>query len=104
MKMRTFKEFLHEDLAKDPKFAAEYIRVVAEDGDPKLLATAIGDVIKAGGGIRKLARETGLNRPNLQNALSGKGNPSLAQIAMVLDQLGLALAVTPKAKRRKPAA
>lgn len=103
-KMRTFKEYLHEDLARDPKFAAEYIRVVAEDGDPKLLATAIGDVIKASGGIRKFSRETGLNRPNLQNNLSGKGNPSLAQIAMVLDQRGLALTVTPKPKRKKSAA
>jgi probable addiction module antidote protein len=100
MKTRPFDDLVQEMLSGDPKFAAEYIRVTAEDGDPALLATAIGNVIKARGGIRKLARETGLNRPNLQKVLTGKGNPTLAHIALVLDRLGLALDVKPKSKKK----
>ena len=99
MKMRTFREVLNEDLASDPKLCAAYIRVAAEEGDPALLAAAIGNVIKARGGISKLAREAKLNRPNLQRVLTGKGNPSLAQIALVLDTLGLALDVRPKKRK-----
>lgn len=100
MKIRRFEEVLDEHLAKDPKLCAEYLRAAAEDGDPALLAAAIGDVIKASGGIRKLARDTRLNRPNLQKVLAGKGNPSLAHIALVLDHLGLVLDVRPKSKKK----
>jgi probable addiction module antidote protein len=98
LQTRPFEELLNEELSQDPEVAAAYIQAAAEDGDPKVLARAIGDVVKAGGGVRQLAKTTGLNRPNLQNALSGKGNPSLSHVAAVLDQLGLVLTVRPKAR------
>lgn len=99
MKTRPYEDGLTERLV-DPKYAAEYIKAVAEDGNPRVFAGAIGDVVKAHGGISKMARAIGANRPNLQNNLAGKGNPSLAQISEVLGYLGLSLTVARKPKRK----
>lgn len=43
---------------------AQYLSIVMEDGDPALLAAALGDIARARG-MSQLARDTGLSRESL---------------------------------------
>src|ERR1700693_4215210 len=71
---------------------AHYLEAVFEDGDPALVAAALGDVARAKG-MTKIARKTGLGRESLYKALSPEGNPELATVLKVLRALGLKLKV-----------
>lgn len=59
--------------------------------DPAFIAVAIGNVTRAHG-IAKLAKEPGITREGLYEALSAEGNPSLETILKVLKALRLKLA------------
>lgn len=65
-----------------------------EDGDPALIAAAIGDVARAHG-MAQIAAETGRSRESLYRALSDKGNPQLDTLIGVLKAIGLRLSVQP---------
>jgi probable addiction module antidote protein len=73
---------------------AEYLSAALEDGDPKLVAAAIGDVARARG-MSTLSRETGLSRESLYRALSADGNPEFGTIIRVLRVLGVRLEARP---------
>lgn len=77
-----------------PEAVAAYIDAVLEDGDPKLVAAAIGDVARAKS-MSQLARDTGLSRESLYKALSADGNPEFATVMKVLRALGMRVAVVP---------
>ncbi len=79
-----------------PERIAAYIEAVLEDGDPGLVAAAIGDIARARG-MAQIASETGRSRESLYRALSDKGNPQLATLMGVLKALGLQLSVKPAA-------
>lgn len=80
---------------KDLDHAADYLTAAVEDGEEVFLL-AVRDVAEAQGGISSLAKTTKLNRENLYDMLSKRGNPRLSSIALVLDRLGLAVKFTPK--------
>ncbi len=71
---------------------AAYLRACIEEApeDAALLTAAIGDIARARG-MSQLARETGLTREGLYQALSPAGNPNLATVLKVLKALGLKL-------------
>jgi probable addiction module antidote protein len=69
---------------------AAYLHAALEDGDPKLVAAALGDAARARG-MTALARETGLSRESLYRALSSDGNPELATVLKVLRAFGVRL-------------
>src|SRR4051794_33346474 len=69
---------------------AAYLEAALEEGDPSLIAAALGDIARAKG-MTQLARETGLGRESLYKALSPSGNPELATVLKVLKALGLRL-------------
>jgi probable addiction module antidote protein len=71
---------------------AGYLEAVFEDGDPALVAHALGIVARAKG-MAKIARAAGLGRESLYKALSPDGNPELATVLKVLRALGLKLKV-----------
>src|SRR5208282_6115610 len=71
---------------------ANYLEAVFEDGDPALVAAALGDIARAKG-MTKIARAAGLGRESLYKALSPGGNPELATVLKVLRALGLKLKV-----------
>jgi len=71
-----------------------YMEAVMEDGDPALIAAALGDVARARN-LSQLAREVGMSRQGLDKALSGNGNPSLATVIKVANALGLRLSMKP---------
>lgn len=73
---------------------AAYLEAALEEGDPALVAAALGDIARAKG-MTQLARETGLGRESLYKALSASGNPEFATVMKVVAALGLKLHATP---------
>lgn len=73
---------------------AAYLEAALEEGDPALVAAALGDIARAKG-MTQLARETGLGRESLYKALSPSGNPEFATVMKVVAALGLKLHATP---------
>jgi probable addiction module antidote protein len=72
---------------------AAYLEAALEEGDPALIAAAMGDIARAKG-ITQIARETGLGRESLYKALSTEGNPEFATVLKVVKALGLRLHAT----------
>jgi probable addiction module antidote protein len=72
---------------------AEFIDAVLEDGDPAVVAEAIGVVARARG-MSQLARDSGLTCEGLYRALNREGNPEFATIMKVLGALGVRLRAT----------
>lgn len=87
-----------EHLETDEDMAA-YLEAALAEGDPALVAAALGDIARAKG-MTHVARETGLGRESLYKALSPTGNPELATILKVIAALGLELHAAPAATRR----
>ena len=73
---------------------AAYLQVVMEDGDPALLAAALGDVARARG-MTQIAEVAGLTREALYKALRPGAQPRFDTIARVCTALGLKLTVQP---------
>ena len=71
-----------------------YLEAALEDGDPAVVAAALGDVAR-GRGMSKVAKDAGLGRESLYKALSPGGNPEFATILRVLNALGLRLRPLP---------
>jgi probable addiction module antidote protein len=72
---------------------AAYLEAALEDGDPALVAAALGDIARAKG-MGDIGRETGLGRESLYKALSPEGNPEFGTVLKVVKALGLRLRAT----------
>lgn len=94
-KLRTTRYDAAAYLKTDAHIAA-YLEAALEDGDPRVIAAALGDIARAKG-MTQLARETGLGRESLYKALSPDGNPEFSTVLKVVRALGLRLDVTPAA-------
>jgi probable addiction module antidote protein len=79
---------------------ANYLEAVFEDGDPALIAHALGVIARAKG-MSQIAQAAGLGRESLYKALSPDGNPEFATVLKVVRALGLKLQVADI--RRRPA-
>lgn len=88
-RLRTtrFDPASHLETAND---VVAYLEAALDDGDPQLVAAALGDIARARG-MTEVARRAGLGRESLYKALSPSGNPELATVLKVLDALGLRL-------------
>ena len=71
---------------------AHYLEAAFEDGDPSLVAAALGDVARAKG-MAQIAQAAGLGRESLYKALSKEGNPEFGTVLKVMHALGLKLRV-----------
>ena len=78
------------DHLKTEEDIVAYIDAAFEDGDPALIAAALGDVARARG-MTRVAAEAGLGRESLYKALSSGGNPELATVIKVMRALGFRL-------------
>jgi probable addiction module antidote protein len=85
-----------EHLVSEEDMAA-YLEAALEDGDPGLIAAALGDIARAKG-MSEVARESGLGRESLYKALSPAGNPAFATVLKVVSALGLQLHASPSSK------
>jgi probable addiction module antidote protein len=72
---------------------AAYLEAALQDGDPQLVAAALGDIARAKG-MSQVARDAGLGRESLYKSLSSYGNPELATVLKVISALGLELHVS----------
>lgn len=84
-----FSEHLDSEAA-----VAEYLTGIVEEGDPALLAVALGDIAKARG-MAQIAEAAGLGREALYKALRPGAQPRFDTIARVCAALGLKLVVQP---------
>ena len=82
------------DILDSPEMIAAYIDAALEDGDPALIAAALGNVARAKG-MSKIAKETGVTREGLYKALSAEGDPRLTTFLGVIKSLGLHISVRP---------
>ena len=82
-----------ERLATEEDMAA-YLEAALQEGDPALIAAALGDIARAKG-MSQIARDAGLGRESLYKALSAEGNPEFATIMKVISALGLQLHASP---------
>ncbi len=80
------------NLTSDARMAA-LLEAALEDGNPQVVAAALGTIAKAKG-MAKIAEDTGLNPKSLYRALSGEGNPELDTFLKVVRALGLQLHAT----------
>src|SRR5882757_3245215 len=94
MPLETVPWDVTEHLDSEEAIAA-YLDAVFEDGDPKLIAAAIGDVARARG-MTEIAEKTGLSRESLYRALSRDGNPEMATVLRVMRALGMRVSVSPE--------
>jgi len=98
---RRHDEATIESFRKDPRFAAEYLNTVLEEGDQEELLLALRYMAKAFGGVSKLAEEAALNSTSLYRTLSPQGNPELKSLTGLLKAMGLRLAVQPLRHKRR---
>ena len=82
-----------EHLQSEEDMAA-YLEAALLEGDPNLVAAALGDIARAKG-MTQVAREAGLGRESLYKALSPTGNPAFGTILKVVAALGLQLHASP---------
>jgi probable addiction module antidote protein len=73
-----------------PKPIAAYLEAAFEDGDPALIAAALGDLARAMG-MTDLASRAGVTREALYKALSPTGDPRLSTFLGVMKALGIKL-------------
>lgn len=78
------------DHLTSPEAERAYLEAAFEDGDPHLIAAAIGDVARARG-MSQIAKDAGLTRDTMYKAFRREGNPTLETMTSVLKALGLKL-------------
>ncbi len=77
---------------------AAYLEAALAEGDPALVAAALGDIARAQG-MSRVARAAGLGRESLYKALAPTGNPEFATILKVVSALGLRLHAAPAGEK-----
>ena len=87
-----YRRFDPADYVKSEEDVRGLLRAAADEdlGDGAVIRAALKHVARTGS-MSALARETGLNRGNLYEALSEDGNPTLATLLKVTNALGLRL-------------
>ena len=87
-----YQRFDPADYVKSEEDVRGLLRAAADEdpGDGAVIRAVLKHVARTHN-ISALARETGLNRGNLYEALSEDGNPTLATLLKVTNALGLRL-------------
>lgn len=75
----------------NPAEATAYLNSVAEEGDIKFLLKALRNVVKAQGGVGKLAKAVRMSRTTLYKTLSRSGNPEVNTLEAILAVYGIRL-------------
>lgn len=80
---------------RTPEDMAAYLEACIEeaDGDAAFIAKGLGDIARAQG-MTQVARDSGLSRESLYEALSGERSPSFDTILKVVTALGLKLSAS----------
>ena len=78
------------ELLETEEHIAAYLAVAFEEGDPEMIALAIGNVAKARG-MAEIARKAGVSRQSLYRAFQKGGDPKLTLLVNVMNSLGMKL-------------
>ena len=91
-----YREFDAADYIKTEENVRGLLRAAADEdpGDGVVIRAALKHVARTQN-MSALARDAGLNRGNLYEALSEDGNPTLATLLKVANALGLRLRLEP---------
>ncbi|MEJ8309032.1 addiction module antidote protein [Agrobacterium larrymoorei] len=81
------------DYLESDEAVVAYLEASFEDGDPRIIAVALGNIARAKG-MSQIAKEAGITREALYKSLSDKGDPKLSTLLGVMRALGLRLSVT----------
>jgi probable addiction module antidote protein len=88
----TYKSFDPVAYLDNDAVIAEYLSAAAQDPNPDVFVTALGDVAKARG-MAQIAKDSGLGRESLYKALRAGARPRFETISTVLRALGVKIAV-----------
>ena len=92
--VEKFSRYDAADYLETEEDISLYLEVCQEEGDPALVAAALGDIARARN-MTQLAKKAGMTRAGLYKALSAEGNPSFATVSKVAKALGLKITVHP---------
>ena len=89
---KRYTEWKLEDYIDSVERARGVLEASTEEdpGDGSLICSVLEAIAKSKG-LSALARETGLNRAHLYEALSKNGNPRLSTLTKIAEALGLRL-------------
>ncbi len=90
-----YQKYLIESLKK-PEEAAGYLSAALSEGDIKVFLLALSNVVKAQGGVNKLANKAHKSRTSLYKTLSPKGNPYFKNTSEILSAMGMHIVIEPK--------
>ncbi|WP_312547581.1 addiction module antidote protein [Massilia sp.] len=93
-KIEPLVKFDVADHLDSPEVLAAYLSEFFEEGDPAMIAEALGDASRAKG-MAEVASQAGLARESLYKALRPGSQPRLETILRVLRALGMQLVVQP---------
>ena len=97
-KMRTLREYLIERLG-DKERAIGYLQAILDDyyiyGNPAVVLRALETVVKAQGGVAKLAKQADMDPEILSKILSNEDTPLIDALGIVLKALGYQLSIKP---------
>jgi probable addiction module antidote protein len=89
-----FSRYDTADYLESEEDIRRYLEACQEEGDPALIAAALGDIARARN-MTQLAKAAGMTRAGLYKALSSDGNPSFATVTKVAHALGLKVTIHP---------
>ena len=97
-KMRTLREYLIERLV-DKERAIGYLQAILDDyqmyRERTVVLRALQTVVKAQGGISKLAKQIDMDPQLLSKVLSNEDTPLIDALGIVLKALGYQLSIAP---------
>jgi probable addiction module antidote protein len=104
--MKPYTDY-HKHLIKElkkPEEAIGYLNAALEDGDLKVFLLALRNVSEAYGNISELAKKSKLPRVSLYRITSQRGNPTIENVAKLIDAFGLRFYIDKKQAKPKMAA
>lgn len=97
-KYKDYDEYLLEEL-KNPEFARAFINLAFEeyfeDNDSQSLARSLDYLVKANGGVSKIAEVSGLDRTNIYKIFRNEISPKLDTIYKLLNAMNYTLQIVP---------
>ena len=98
-KLRTWREYLIEQLAADWEAAIAYLQVTVEDyqvdGDTSLFMLGLWTFVESQGGIAELAKKTDIAPEALSKILDSDEPPRIDTLGTILNAFGWKLSIEP---------
>lgn len=88
------------DYIDSPEMAAEFLNAAIEEGDERVMLSALRAVIRKVSTMREVAAEAHMHRESLSRMLSADGNPRFDNLVEVLHACGFEMRVQPRRPKR----